>query len=113
MGAKGEKIATEHLQAKGYKLIATNYRRRQGEIDLIFTDLGQLVFVEVKTRRSEVYGTPAESIDRRKLEHLQKTAHLYLSENPQYKESWRIDLIAVKLSGKQICIAHLKNILND
>ena len=78
-GALAEQWAAHYLQQQGLKLIERNYRSRFGEIDLIMQDGVTLVFVEVRSRRSEDFGGAAASIDVRKQQRLIRTAQLYLS----------------------------------
>lgn len=79
-GAWGEALAAEYLQKKRYKVIATNYRSRFGEIDLIAVNRKYLVFVEVKLRKSDQFASAREFVDRRKQERIKTTAAMYLSE---------------------------------
>lgn len=75
-------MAAKYLQKKRYKLIATNYRSRFGEIDLIVADRKYLVFVEVKLRKSDAFASAFEHVDRRKQDRIRTTAAIYLSEFP-------------------------------
>ncbi len=68
----GETLAAEFLAARGYQIIARNHRSRFGEIDIIALHKSDIVFVEVKTRSSDRFGTPAEAITRSKLEKLRR-----------------------------------------
>ena len=81
-GAWGEALAAKYLQRKRYKVIATNYRSRFGEIDLIVADRRYLVFVEVKLRKSDTFASAFEHVDRRKQDRIRTTAAIYLSEYP-------------------------------
>ena len=81
-GAWGEALAAEFLQKNKYKLIATGYRCRFGEIDLIVSNKKYLVFVEVKLRRSNRFAEAKEFVDFRKQNRLRSTASMYLAENP-------------------------------
>jgi putative endonuclease len=65
-GAQAEGLACAYLERAGLRLLARNYRCPQGEIDLVMDDRDTLVFVEVRYRRSNAFGTPAETVDRRK-----------------------------------------------
>ena len=93
-GAWGEALAAEFLQKKRYKLIATNYRSRFGEIDLIVSNRKYLVFVEVKLRKSDQFAAAREFVDRRKQDRLRTTAEIYLSEFPTDLQP-RFDVIEV------------------
>ena len=68
LGKKGEKLVVEYLKKHGYKILKTNYRTPFGEADIIAEDGDEIVFVEVKTRTSDRYGTPAESVVKKKRE---------------------------------------------
>ena len=93
-GAWGEMQAAAYLQKKRYKLIATNYRCRYGEIDLIVANRRYLVFVEVKLRKNDRFASAHEFVDHHKQERLRTTASLYLSQNPT-KLQPRFDVIEV------------------
>ena len=95
LGQKGEDAAAVYLQKKGYKVLTRNYRQRFGEIDIVARDGEVLVFVEVKTRRSQRYGTPFEAVDRRKQRQLSKIALHYISHHKLYDQSARFDIVAV------------------
>lgn len=82
VGSWGEQQAAEFLRKKHYKLLATNYRCRYGEIDLIVSDRKYLVFVEVKLRKSAAFAQAREFVDVYKQERLRTTAQMYLSLNP-------------------------------
>ena len=95
-GAQAEQLACAHLERAGLRLLTRNYRCAQGEIDLIMDDRGTLVFVEVRYRRSAVFGSAAESVDRRKQSRLQAAATHYLLVH-QLDRACRFDVVA--LSG--------------
>lgn len=79
LGKEGEDIALKFLKDKGYRLIARNYAvQRYGEIDLIMQDGNYLVFVEVRTKRNTIYGTPLETINYEKRRQIVKMARLYM-----------------------------------
>lgn len=94
-GKWGETAALAFLEANGYKLLKRNYRSPDGEIDLVMSKEGELVFVEVKTRSSLDFGAPEEAVDEEKLEHLEAAAGWYLLEHPEFAENWHLDVIAV------------------
>lgn len=81
VGAWGEALAADFLRKKHYKLLATRYLSRYGEIDLIVCDKKYLVFVEVKLRKSANFAEAREFVDYRKQEKIRTTASLYLAEN--------------------------------
>ena len=82
VGAWGESLAAEYLQKKHYKILATGYRSRFGEIDLIVANKTYLVFVEVKLRKSNAFANAFEYVDERKQNRIRTTAEIYLSQYP-------------------------------
>ncbi|MDA0734094.1 MAG: YraN family protein [Chloroflexi bacterium] len=110
LGNWGEGLARRMLQGKGYAVLATNYRSRWGEIDIVAQEGNELVFVEVRTRSSSVYGTPEESVTEAKVQRLVATAQDYLQSLGDDSVSWRIDLVSVRTGriGKLQSIDHLK-----
>ena len=98
VGELGEKMAKEYLQKKGYHIIETNFRCREGEIDIIAQDKDYLVFVEVRTRKGSGYGTPEESITTAKKEKLTSLAFAYLQTHRKSPSLWRFDVVAIELN---------------
>ena len=94
VGAWGEAQAAAYLQAKRYKIIATGYRTRFGEIDLIAEHGGYLVFVEVKLRKSDKFAQAMEFVDFRKQARLRTTAEIYLSQTTTQLQP-RFDVIEI------------------
>lgn len=94
VGAWGEALAAEYLRKKHYKLVATRYMCRYGEIDLIVCDRNYLVFVEVKLRRSANFAEAREFVDTRKQERIRTTASFYLAENETSLQP-RFDVIEI------------------
>ena len=95
----GEEIATKYLQKLGYKIIERNFRQGYGEIDIIAIDIDTLVFIEVKTRTSNKFGTPFESITPYKIKALERTAQYFKKLNPKLPDALRIDAVAVTLDS--------------
>jgi putative endonuclease len=75
-----EDAAREYLLARGYTVLAENFYVRGGEIDLVMDQDGETVFVEVRQRSRSDFGTPAETLDRRKLARLRRAAEAYLQQ---------------------------------
>lgn len=94
VGSWGESLAADYLRKKHYKLVATNYRCRYGEIDLIVRDRKHLVFVEVKLRKSAAFAQACEFVDIHKQERLRTTAQMYLSLYPTDLQP-RFDVIEI------------------
>lgn len=80
VGSWGESLAADHLRKKHYRLIATNYRCRYGEIDLIASNRTYLVFAEVKLRKSDRFAAAYEHVDVHKQQRIRTTAEFFLSE---------------------------------
>ena len=100
LGTRGESIAAAYLEAQGYTVQGRNFRCRYGEIDLVCTQDGTLVFCEVKLRRSGDYGTPEEAVTPRKLARLALAAQTYLAEHALEDADWRIDVVALELDRR-------------
>lgn len=114
-GKAGEEIAGEFLEKKDYKILDKNFRTRFGEIDLIASDKDSLVFVEVKTKIGEDFGTPEEMINPHKIEKVQRMAELYITKNPRVSEKYarlRVDAVCLVLDhSKNVSrIDHYENI---
>ena len=105
-GAQAEDLACAHLERAGLRLLARNYRCPQGEIDLVMDDRDTLVFVEVRYRRSDSFGTPAETVDRRKQARLRAAAGHYLLTH-RADRTCRFDVVAV--SGREARIEWLRD----
>ena len=94
MGAWGEALAADYLQRKKYKIVASGYRCRFGEIDLIVSNRQYLVFVEVKLRKSDRFASAMEYVDFHKQNRIRTTAELFLSQNPTALQP-RFDVIEI------------------
>lgn len=108
-GRIGEEIAIGYLRDKGYHILETNWRIEKWEVDIIAEDKGERVFVEVKTRFGEDYGTPADAVTRKKQRYLINAANLYASQL-DYEGKMRFDVICVYMQkGKQAAIEHIED----
>ncbi|MDX1515010.1 MAG: YraN family protein [Gammaproteobacteria bacterium] len=95
-GQWAEAVARDFLQSKGLKLLASNYRCRHGELDLIMRDRTTIVFVEVRYRRSDGFGSAAESVTSNKQRRLIATARHYLQHTgPKEDPACRFDVLAI------------------
>ena len=94
LGPWGEALAAEYLRKRGYHIVATNYRSRYGEIDIIAENAEYLVFAEVKLRRTAHFGAAREFVDARKQERLRQTALLWL-EGHETRLQPRFDVIEI------------------
>lgn len=94
-GNAGEDKAAQYIQNLGCTVLARNYYIRGGEVDIIFSDGGATVFCEVKTRSQSRFGTPAEAVDKRKIQRICKAALDYAYKNKNVDEKYRFDIIEV------------------
>ncbi len=100
LGALGEKIARRELKHAGYKIITVNYRSPQGEIDLIASKKGCLVFVEVKCRHGDEFGIPEEAVTAAKRRKLIQVAEHYIQYEAPGTTDWRIDVVAIEVDER-------------
>jgi len=98
LGRTGERLAAEELARLGYRILEQNFRCSHGEIDLVAEYEHDLIFVEVKTRRGNIYGLPEEAVTYRKRQKIMQIASYYLDLHACSERSWRIDVVAVQLS---------------
>jgi len=94
LGAWGEEQAAAYLLRQGLKILAYNFTTPVGEIDIIARSRRELIFVEVKTRRSQAYGAPCEAVGPRKQRQILRTAQWYLAESKSPLQP-RFDVIGV------------------
>ncbi len=111
LGNWGEGVAAVQLEAKGYTIVARNWRCAVGEIDLVARDGETLVFVEVKTRRGRAYGAPEEALTPRKAQKLLQLGAQYVYEQSLGDINWRIDLVAIELDARGLLLRcdHVRN----
>lgn len=100
LGRRGEALAARRLAEAGYRILARNYRCSSGEVDLVAQDGDCLVFVEVRTRHGDLWGTPEESVTKAKQARLVKVAQSYLAEHEAWDVDWRIDVVAVDIDPR-------------
>ncbi|MEJ1229609.1 MAG: YraN family protein [Galbitalea sp.] len=111
LGRRGEGIAAEHLTASGYRILERNWRCARGEIDIVALKDGEVVFVEVKTRRSVAFGHPFEAITTQKLARLRRLAGAWCQAHPEVRASVRIDAIAIIAPSRGLVeIEHLERV---
>ena len=100
LGDAGERYAARLLEAAGHTVLARQWRCPEGELDLVTLDGDELVFVEVRTRRGDRFGTPEESVDPRKAARLLRLGDHYLAAHPEHERRiWRVDLVAIVLDA--------------
>ncbi|OGM21519.1 hypothetical protein A2714_00170 [Candidatus Woesebacteria bacterium RIFCSPHIGHO2_01_FULL_38_9] len=97
-GDKGEKFAQNLLIKNGYKILATKFRTKLGEIDIVAKEKDTLVFVEVKTRTSQKFGKPQEAVNVRKLHTIKNAGELFIRSHPGLAKKFRIDVVAIEVN---------------
>lgn len=109
-GKLGESIAAEYLTGMGVEIIKKNYSTKFGEIDLIGIEKKTIIFIEVKLRCNDKFGTPEEAVNPGKLERIYQVAECYLVENDVELDS-RFDVVSVRydLGSDEFQIDWLKN----
>ncbi|CAN5633508.1 YraN family protein [soil metagenome] len=115
-GSEAERLAGERLADAGYTILATNYRSRAGEIDIVALLDELIVFVEVKQRTGGRYGRAEEAVDGAKIQRILSTADVFIAEHPEHADRiWRLDLIAITLdrAGEVERFDHIENLVVD
>jgi len=100
LGQRGEDLAAAFLTGKGYKILNRNYSCRLGEIDIIARDSENLVFIEVKTRSSNAFGSPAAAVTLRKQRQISKVAQTYLQANKLCDIPARFDVVSIIINNE-------------
>lgn len=106
-GTAGEDVAVDYLVKKGYHILERNFRFERGEIDIIAADGEDLVFVEVKARRSTSFGEPEDAMTPAKCDQIRKVAEGYLFRRNLDDQHCRFDVIAIQYQKNVPVIRHL------
>ena len=112
-GTLAEKYASEFLKARNYTILAVNYRKPWGEIDIIAQKEGVLVFAEVKANSREMAGfEPELRVNRKKLKRIIRAARTYIDEKRHQDKEWQIDIISITIDRLRNAakITHFKNV---
>ncbi|KXS45489.1 MAG: putative endonuclease [Candidatus Frackibacter sp. T328-2] len=110
LGKCGEEIATKYLKENSYQIVQRNYRCRFGEIDIIAYKDNYLIFVEVKTKQNDKFGSPQAEVDFKKQRKLQQLALYYITQNQEQNVDLRFDVIGIVYRGESdYKISHLEN----
>jgi len=107
LGIKGEEISAEFLQDSGYRILKRNARIGHSDIDILAADGETLVFVEVRTKSKTDRGMPEETLTKKKLERMKKTAELYIAFN-HYEGLARLDAVCIIIDNNNR-ISHLNH----
>ncbi len=108
-GAWGEEVAAQYLVEKGMTILQRNYRGERGEIDIIAREKNVIVFVEVKTGSSKIYGPPEEWITRSKQRQLYKVASRFIQDNPDPDVDYRFDAVIIDGTRNNYIIRYYPN----
>jgi len=109
LGKEGERLAERYLRNKGYRLLERNYRCSAGELDLIVLDRRVAVFVEVKTRTGNAFGTPFEAVESRKQHKMIQAAQFFLAQKGLQQRDARFDVVGVWWAGGAPVVEHIEN----
>ncbi len=109
-GEAVESAACAYLQASGLQLVEKNYRCRYGEIDLIMLDQNDLIFVEVRYRKNDLFGGATQSVDAKKRQKIRHTAETFLQQNQAMEfNGCRFDVVAVSGNPTDYKIQWIRN----
>ncbi len=108
IGRAGEELAARYLRDRGWRIIDRNVRYREGELDIVAARADVCAFVEVKTRRSRRFGTPAEAVTWRKAARIRSLAGRYLAEHRVAVRTIRFDVIEILAVGDTFRVTHLE-----
>ena len=108
-GTDGESLAVRRLQDEGLTILGRNYRFERGEIDIVAQEGDEIVFVEVKARRTRAFGPPEEAVTERKQVQIRRVAEGYLYEHSMEHCPCRFDVVAIIFDNGKAHIDHLKN----
>jgi len=109
IGEQAEQFAHDYLVQHGLRCLTRNFSCRSGEIDLIMQDNATVVFVEVRYRQSNRFGSALESVNFQKQQKLIKTAHYYLQSSPSSNSACRFDVIGLSPNDQQFDIDWIKD----
>jgi putative endonuclease len=109
LGRQGEQVAERFLTRKGYRVVERNYRCPAGEVDLIVLDRRVIVFVEVKTRSGERFGTPLEAVEARKQHKMMRAAQFFLTQKGLHQRDARFDVVGISWPGGKPIVEHIEN----
>lgn len=107
LGAWGEDLAARHLEGAGLVVLDRNWRCREGEIDIVARDGDAIVICEVKTRRGQAFGSPAEAVTPGKLRRLRLLAIRWMAASGTRAATIRFDVVAVLVSGTVVTVDHV------
>ena len=115
LGLFGESVAECHLVAQGCRILDRRWRTALGEIDLVAEERGEIVFVEVKTRRGTAYGLPEDAVTATKRGRLRAVTAAYLAAKGLERRPFRIDIVSVSVpaGGGPVRLAHFRSAVGE
>lgn len=99
LGIRGEKFAEKLLKEKGYKILARNFKTKLGEIDIVTSYKGTLIFVEVKTRTGTKFGLPEEAVDKRRILRIVKAGEVFMKKYSLHGTKIRVQVVSLIFNG--------------
>lgn len=108
LGKSGEQHAIDFLERKGYRILDQNWRTGHKEIDIVALHGGKIIFVEVKTRSTDVFGSPEEFVDDKKIKRILSAADTYMKMH-RFSARVRFDIISVLIQHDKVDIHHIED----
>lgn len=110
LGKKGETYACEYLQSKGFNILEVNWRYRRNEIDIVAENEHNILFVEVKTRSSVLWGQPEMFLSQAQIDRIQTAVNFYIQGNNISKEP-RVDVLALVSVNESFELKHFEDVI--
>lgn len=110
VGRWGEEYARQWLHGEGWRILSRNWRCPYGEVDIVAQRARDLVFFEVKTRRSTAFGHPVEAVSAAKLARMRRVAGQWLQDHPGSRGRIRLDVIGILMSGAGVDLEHVEGV---
>jgi putative endonuclease len=108
LGKEGERIAVNHLKIKQHRILHQNYRYRRGEIDIISEFDNQLIATEVKTRETDIFGSPYSAVSKAKQRQIISVMNAFIQQSDRTEEV-RFDVISIVLGKRKTEIEHIES----
>lgn len=108
LGKEGERLAVNHLKIKQHRILHQNYRYRRGEIDIISEFDNQLIATEVKTRETDIFGSPYAAVSKAKQRQIISVMNAFIQQSDRTEEV-RFDVISIVLGKRKTEIEHIES----
>jgi putative endonuclease len=109
LGLLGERIAAKWLRSRGWRVLEHRFQNGHRDLDLVVQRGKTVAFVEVKTRSDLSFGGPVSAVDFYKLQQLRRSALVWMARHGRAGNEYRIDVVAVWITEKQVKILHVEN----